>query len=247
MIIDRVTVTGADDSVTPGALLVLQRKYPFVEWGILVSKKQEGTARFPTRKWIEALASNMDRDRRALTLCAHVCGIWVRRIMVGDRAALDELPVKGSPLVFDRAQLNFHAEPHAYSLTGFVGLIQSWGIRQYILQADGMNDRILVAVAAALRRDDLVVPLFDQSGGAGVEPARWPTPADHYAGYAGGLHPDKVVDQLARIRDAVGQSTAPIWIDVETHVRSDQDQRFDLDKVDRFLSAVEPFVSGGGR
>lgn len=244
MIIDRVTVTGADDSVTPGALLVLQRKYPFVEWGILISKTQEGSPRFPSRKWIEVLASYIDRDRRALTLCAHVCGTWVRRIMVGDKAALDELPVKGSPLVFDRAQLNFHADPHAYSLTGFVGLLESWGVRQYIMQADGMNDRILVAVAAVLRNNDRVVPLFDKSGGAGVEPETWPPPAAHYCGYAGGLHPDKVVQQLERIRAAVGPSKAPIWIDVETHVRSDQDRRFDLEKVDQFLDAVAPFVSG---
>ena len=32
-ILDRVTITGADDSVRPTDLLELSREFPFVEWG----------------------------------------------------------------------------------------------------------------------------------------------------------------------------------------------------------------------
>ena len=37
MILDRVTITGADDSIHVEQLAELSQAYPYVEWGILVS------------------------------------------------------------------------------------------------------------------------------------------------------------------------------------------------------------------
>jgi hypothetical protein len=48
MKIDRVTITGADNNNTHEELLELQKKYPFVEWGILYSQKKAGENRYPT-------------------------------------------------------------------------------------------------------------------------------------------------------------------------------------------------------
>ena len=53
MILDRVTITGADDSIKATDLIPLSKRFPFVEWGILLSKNNEGSFRFPTRDWIE--------------------------------------------------------------------------------------------------------------------------------------------------------------------------------------------------
>ena len=50
-----VTVTGADDSVNPVSLLDLSERYPFVEWGILLSKSGVGNSRFPSYEWLEDL------------------------------------------------------------------------------------------------------------------------------------------------------------------------------------------------
>lgn len=49
MIIDRVTITGADDSTDVNWMQEMQDKYPFVEWGILVSQSQMGLTLEPTR------------------------------------------------------------------------------------------------------------------------------------------------------------------------------------------------------
>ena len=38
MKLTRVTITGADDSVEPRALAELSEAFPFVEWGLLMSK-----------------------------------------------------------------------------------------------------------------------------------------------------------------------------------------------------------------
>ena len=60
MKLDRVTITGADDSVDPLQLRALSLEFPFVEWGILVSHSNTictsyPKPRFPSPKWIADL------------------------------------------------------------------------------------------------------------------------------------------------------------------------------------------------
>ena len=38
-ILNKVTVTGADDSIDINKMFDIQEKYPFGEWGILLSEK----------------------------------------------------------------------------------------------------------------------------------------------------------------------------------------------------------------
>lgn len=52
--LERVTITGADDSTDISQLVELSQEFPFVEWGILVSRRSEGGPRFPSREWIDA-------------------------------------------------------------------------------------------------------------------------------------------------------------------------------------------------
>ena len=88
--IDLVTFTGADDSIDPYHLLELSRKYPFIEWGILVSKSSEGRYRFPSYEWIkrlQAYAAGGD-----MNLSMHMCGSWVRDFMKGNPSILCDRP-----------------------------------------------------------------------------------------------------------------------------------------------------------
>jgi phosphoribosylanthranilate isomerase len=103
---------------------------------------------------------------------------------------------------------------------------------------DGVNDQLL---HWARSQGIDAVPLFDLSGGAGILPEQWPEPIEGvYCGYAGGLSPENVAEQLEKI-EAVTPN-ARIWIDAETHVRSNGDQLFDLEKVRRFLEVTRPWV-----
>ena len=40
--LERITVTGADDLVDPAELCAIAADFPFVEWGILFSAKRTG-------------------------------------------------------------------------------------------------------------------------------------------------------------------------------------------------------------
>ena len=72
--------------------------------------------------------------------------------------------------------------------------------------------------------------LFDLSHGTGVLPDQWPATLNFVkCGYAGGLSPENLELQIKAIERIVGDT--PIWIDMETHVRSNMDAQFDLSKV----------------
>ena len=234
MFLDRVTITGADDSIDPQDLIQLSKRFPFVEWGILLSRSQEGAARFPSTDWLLKLKGIT--DEHPLTLSGHLCGQWVRALMHGSNRFRYERP--GVHDMFERVQLNFHGEPHdVYPLCAEA--LADWEREQYVFQVDGVNNSVMEELQVGSGLD--FAPLFDLSGGAGVEPEEWPAPIAPYCGYAGGLHPDRLDAQLERIE--VVAASSRIWIDVETHVRSDQDRLFDLAKVDKFLATAEKWVN----
>jgi hypothetical protein len=244
-ILERVTVTGADDGTDPEDLFRLSVKYPFVEWGILLSKSQEGNSRFPSLRWIEHLKWLIDGKphwfetegkKTKPALSGHLCGSWVRELCAGRLTFLADRPTICA--MFERVQLNFHANTHSVHKDEFTRALKSWKtVNQYIFQFDNTNNWIL---ATANAENINVAPLFDTSGGAGIYPGSWPLGFGASCGYAGGLHPDKITEQLPRIRAAAEH--CKIWIDIETHVRSNDDKLFDLDKVEKFLAAVAPEV-----
>lgn len=253
MRLDRVTITGPDDSIDPKAIRELSREFPFVEWGILVSANHfdTGGPRFPSHAWINRLKEEVRdierfpcEDRMKLSL--HVCGRWVRELLLGNVCVPPAL-IEGP--TFMRVQLNFHAQREQCDPDKFYSALLALGQRQYIFQIDGGNgNRHLDGVY--MRNEVLsvdAVPLFDISGGAGILPDEWPKPqymeaGDGFAyhGYAGGLGPDNLEQQLPLIAAAAGD--ARIWIDMETRVRSDDDQQFDLAKVRRCLEICAPLI-----
>jgi hypothetical protein len=135
--------------------------------------------------------------------------------------------------LFQRIQLNFHGQFHRYH-ERFFDLAMEDG-RTFILQCDGVNDsgaRHLIE-----KGEGRIVPLFDSSGGAGALPPTWPTAwPGIVCGYAGGLGPDSIDEQLPRIRAA--SNGERFWIDMERRVRSQDDSVFALAKVETVLKAV---------
>jgi hypothetical protein len=224
----RVTITGADDSTSVPNLVDLSIEFPFVEWGILVSKKQEGSYRFPLREWIDRFAEVT--SNYTLQVSTHVCGSWVRQMFTGE---LDWKELPNCLRVSQRVQINTHAERHVSTL-GLVDSLGHYATKQFIFQWDGVNSHLTYA-ADAYGFD--VAALFDLSGGAGTLPEYWPQPTSAFwCGYAGGLGPDNVIEQLCKI-DSI--CPKPFWIDMERRVRTEDDSALDLDAVRRVLVACK--------
>lgn len=235
MKLDKVTITGADDSISVEKLAVISKEFPFVEWGILLSKSKIGSSRFPSGKWIDELSKI--KQETNIKLSGHICGKWMVDIRSGIWSILEE--VGDALFMFDRLQINFGStisDMNTYSLLKSVQKIDHKF--QYIFQLKNAHSKTIVDL---FRHSDIdCVPLFDASGGTGELPAEWPEYPSYYCGYAGGLSPSNVELQLQKIERTVKDNT--IWIDVESKVRSNNDILFDENKVRKFLTKTSSYV-----
>lgn len=226
MILEKITISGADDQVEVSQLVDLSEEFSFVEWGILLSRSCEGTARYPSQKWIR------DAAVARLNLSGHLCGSWLREFVQGDCSFQQERP--GMIDLFQCVQLNFggaRLRPHPV----FLEWLQSHA-KEYIFQMDGINDHLLdMAIGAK------VSPLWDRSGGKGISPASWPRPFPKRSnGYAGGIGPGNLWEVLGNLARVIHPDTH-VWLDMESNVRDRQDC-LDLSKVRACLEIARPLV-----
>lgn len=237
--INTVTVTGADDSIDPGALVNLQQEYPFAEFALLLSRNSMGMNRFPSHDWL----MEMDKigNHYKLNLAGHFCGGWVKEFYANGEFPTDlEMDPYTLGIPFERFQFNTHGYRHLASEANVAKLLgEHFFGAQIIFQYDEINKHLLEYAKAS--KCGNYAALFDLSHGAGVLPSDWPKPLDGvYCGYAGGLSPYNLVENLEKIEPLMGNRR--IWIDAETHLRSDMDTKFDLDKVRAFLSIASNWV-----
>jgi hypothetical protein len=218
----------------------MSKKYPFVEWGILLSATQEGSPRFPSRSWLRRFSDMvLDHNERRdphIHVSAHLCGRWLRDLLKGNNSC-PHLDLG----IFERVQLNFHGERQEVRMTEFVDELQKMEAdgMKVIFQWDGVNTRILRdAIAAGVDGQ----ALFDLSHGAGILPNTWPYPLDGiYCGYAGGLGPDNLYEQMAMVNTAARDK--PYWIDMETGVRSHCGETFDIQKASECLNLASRYIT----
>lgn len=237
---NRVTFTGADDSVRGVELREFVKRChmpSFIEWGLLVGEGNGGRTRFPSAERLEEFIFDLGGAGSFLSM--HVCGKWVAQICEGDWGGLVQKFGMKTLSQFDRVQLNFHGIPHLVNTSSFLaGLKRMDRYFDVILQMDGLNDDLL---SLCHREGINVFPLFDLSHGAGVLPASWP--AAHpksYTGYAGGLGPDNIDEQLPLIAAAAGERE--FWIDMETRVRTFDDTQFSLPECRRVMEGINRYL-----
>lgn len=240
MTLTRVTISGADDAVDPRELVHLSAVYPFVEWGILFSQKRTGTARYPSKAWVESLVRSWDDSPRyPFHLSAHLCGAAARETIAGDDWWLDGLNAR-----FGRVQLNGFSmvEP------GLIRLLQSerHAKREFILQVrDGVSFAEACTVALTPAIVAKVAALWDESGGRGIADRHrflsWPTGLLLRVGKAGGINLSNIVEagKAAAIRKD------ETWLDLETGART-PDDKWDSSTVRAILAAVNPYVGPAG-
>lgn len=239
------TITGADDNTQHSDMMHLQKKYPFVEWGLLVGDSvREGAPRWPGNLWMADLNKEKTWGHNEDTYVRrtiHLCGAPLRELLLGrlhDRFMPYAMLSSADGCDRVTVQMNTHGVAHDMSVAG-LELIKDLGIVP-IIQMDNVNTMLLLKLRKRLGRD--VRAIFDLSHGDGILPKAWPFPIDGvHCTYAGGLSPDNIGEQLERIAEVAGDSE--ISIDMETHVRSPNERGdvLDLDKVERCLIAARHY------
>ena len=220
-----VSLTGADDLVDPAALLALSQEFPLVEWAILSSQKMQGSSRYPTEAWVERFHAICPDVRKAV----HLCGKDVDAFLAGDARILAKVRR------FDRVQLNFNQRRQPKDLVALASVANSLE-QTIILQHNSANASLWTELRGKI---DRLVMLFDASGGRGASPHQgWPAMLEGaVCGFAGGLGPHNVATELAIIAGiAAGQR---FWIDMESKLRAELDDRFLVDTCRSVLTAVQ--------
>lgn len=230
MKLDRVTITGADESVTPYDLCVLSDEFPFVEWGVLCSESREGREpRYPSRAWVDNL---FERTNHVVRFAAHLCGRWSRDATLGP--FLWAIERHDHWRRFGRIQFN-GANPDVvwHRVCDYGDQFREKGFVLQLSQFDGWGG---IPHGPAF--------LLDNSGGRGVVLAEYPNPVPGaYCGYSGGIGPETIRSVLEAVCDKPGD--APFWIDMESNVRSEVGGRsvLDLGKVRFCLEVARDYLN----
>lgn len=219
-----VTITGVDEQTDARRLKSLCTRYP-VEFAMLRDPARAGRdARVPGADKVRDVTGQLEPDHLAF----HLCGAYSD---LAKRLDVAELKTHVDFGCVHRLQIN---SPD-YSPHDIVNL-------QQLHLATGCE--IIIQNRAR------VIPIFrglylldDDSSGRGVTPAQRARPHLNYAhsgminfvGYAGGLAPDNLGEQLEVIAQV--NPTVPYWIDVATGVR-DKHNLLDLDRVELFLECA---------
>ncbi len=220
--IEIVTFTGVDDRTDFDELVYVARKYPFVEFGILVgSQTGQDNPIFPGLPLVDRLTKILPSDRIAI----HLCGKYARAVT--GIALKERLRIYDVSDGFGRVQVNLHGDMDnpsriAVDSNNLLSFVNHSSASQIILQhRAGWNDIPLT--------HPKIEYLFDLSEGSGREGFdHWPEPPSNMrVGYAGGIGPHNI-ERV--IEFANKHPEHPIWIDMESNVRT-SDYWFDMDKI----------------
>jgi hypothetical protein len=227
------SLTGIDETTPLVELAVVSDMYPYAEWGFLYSPKRQGTpGRYPSVGRIQRAFAELPPY---VKVALHVGGAGVAQLLDGEQVVcglLEQVRVRGG-----RVQLNFDATAREVDLDRLRQFILARPAIVFITQHNDSN-RTIARLLADVANHAI---LFDSSLGRGISPQSWQRPLDSVpCGYAGGLGPENLGQQLPRIYDAAGR--AEFWIDMEERLRDEHD-RFSMTLARKCLEIVSAEAS----
>lgn len=215
MVINKITLTGADEDVSYDYMQDLYKRFPMIEFGILLSENSGLKPRYPSTQWIENLPDN-------LPLSLHICGNTFPS------------PKESSSKKFRRIQINTDLSvADDDNLNDFLDIINKYFNHKLIFQYNEDNKSFLERLF--LKTNNFHI-LYDSSLGKGkfIGDILPPPFHDVYTGYAGGINPDNILDIVKQIiKIDVGVA---VYLDIESGIRTNN--KWDNDKVERILKYV---------
>ncbi len=227
------TLTGVDEHTDLTAIAQLAADYPFAEFGFLYSPTRAGTpGRYPSYLFLKTALEDLPPHVR---VALHICGQGVVDLVHHAEPAVSDL-VRLVQERNGRIQLNFNLTQGRVTPSEVKRFIKRVAPTTVITQQNAANAQL----PALLWKLDNYAALFDASGGTGTLPTFWHGPLTGVTcGYAGGLGPDTLENELPLIATVAGDR--PFWLDMESRLRTtdalDHDW-FDIDAARRCLELV---------
>ncbi|MBQ8482036.1 MAG: hypothetical protein IJ532_05830 [Alphaproteobacteria bacterium] len=238
-----ITCSGCNETTSIPELLNLLNEFPRAEIGVQVSNKKAayGTPRYD---WIYSLWGLLLHRRTTINAALHVNLQWVEDFGQGIVAPeLEEFLLfdynDDSPF-FQRVQLNFKiGREKTPDIDKLEKVIRRFPRHRFILSYNQSNKRLIQELYIRNVKFDC---LFDESFGAGIVPATRDEPAfiDVLQGYAGGITPDNVEQELHKIAQTnkKGYCMQDVYIDAHKGLE-DEFTHFDINKCRAYLTNAE--------
>ena len=240
-----ITFTGVDEYTDLDRLQKIQEKYPYAEFGVLLSAnwKENGNRYLNPERY-------RDLSGRNLNLSLHLCGRVARSAYSGDWIHLTDLLIQNRALkyrvakLFNRCQLNVAASQDL-EFNSSDTTECPLHFNEIIIQQKSADNCPLFD--KAVKKNDIltyantIALLCDASGGRGVESDFVPYDNhynDYHVGYAGGFGETNILRKLEEITAC--EKVDDFWVDMESSLRN-SDDKFDLDAVERILRMTEPY------
>lgn len=226
-----ITLTGIDERTDLARAAKLN-----AELGILLSLTPEGRPRYPSQEWIFNKALEVLPN-----VAIHICGSAARNGLA--TGILDDIALH--PAV-KRIQLNGH-----YTIADVGYVCDYFQEKQIITQQKDGNDHLQWVERANHQI------LMDSSGGKGLCPTNWDIPWRRApvsqpivelarikrVGFAGGLGPDNLYEQLGfMVASNRNACLGWWWVDMENKLR-DSDDWFSLDAAEDVVLQFEKFLN----
>lgn len=184
-----------------------------IEVGVLFTATPEGRHRYPERLEAVRILGELEGRRVAL----HVCGQRAREALKA--GALSDLTSRVQRVQVNGRMTESELQKICRQYPQHTVITQHTAANAGLLSVDVENHAVLV----------------DGSGGRGVSPAAWARPPTRKSvGFAGGLGPENIVDEIGRIRVV---AFGDWWIDMEGKLR-DVDDWFDVRRARELMSCL---------
>jgi len=249
-----LSLSGVDDSVSPRTLCDISQEFSFVEWGVnFRAEKQGKEPRYASLAWLRQLQEEIDRRQQTgkfapIHFAAHLGGEYCVDVLKGDTSLV-------RTLWEDYGFLRIHLCPtrshgvNSSQLKKYMSTLKSVIVALPQVEFVMLVTRETRALTFQLMNDCQPNLAFfydaEEAAAGGGSPSRGnssgsqprrPPPCPHpgiHCGYGGGLTIENLTDELRRIAQVVNCPKRPVWVDLESGLRSSglgRPDEFDLGK-----------------
>ena len=228
-----ITISGANEHTNIEDLAVLLFMHPVAEAGIQVSgeKCSCGSPRF---EWILKLYRFLNKNKMRINVALHLNKDWVEKFCAGEVVPelkeLLQLRYYNGDKFIKRVQLNFKiGREKAPNFEVLHKMILQYCDHRFILSYNENNAELINRIYKA---GVIFDNLFDSSFGKGIEPTNRESPVFKgiLQGYAGGLGPDNIAEELRKLKIIDGN----IYVDAQKKLE-DENEHLDLEKAKMFI------------
>lgn len=206
MTLSVITCSGPNEKNQVSEILDFLKAFPAVEIGVQVSDHKASYG-LPRYDWIQALSVEARRRKQSVRAALHINMGWCKQlcdgIVASELADFIGLTDGMEHPLFSRLQLNFSTGKDQYIVDSakpetVADVMASYPDRRFILSHNARTDSFVRKIDTLGMSFDT---LYDASFGEGILPDNRPAPAfsTHLQGYAGGLSPENVSNELDKI------------------------------------------------